>query len=226
MADVRASVSDNANMPEHNLHANKVGSVDVENDTTLLAASNVASIALWEKTPSAIDRFSSSCIMQCTYFSPSGYAIVAHNARDMNFLFFDAATSTFVSGCYNLHLLCVCHITTPTDSLQRSEVCETPSTIAYSRFLRVWRQLQLLEACYIKFSPPSDRTACVTNVLASVASHASLPVLFAGNSSGTLFVSPQQFASLASSSHSLSARVHCDATLHMNTLSSRRKPLN
>jgi WD40 repeat protein len=93
MADTRTSAADNAKMPVHRVHGKKVGCVDVKDQTTLLTASNDATICLWDsrymkKTPSPIDKFSSSCTMQCAYFSPSGDTIVAQNARDTNFLFF------------------------------------------------------------------------------------------------------------------------------------------
>ena len=206
MADVRASAADNAKMAVHNVHGKKVGCVDVKNDTTLLTASNDATIALWDsrymkKTPSAIDRFSSSCTMQCAYFSPSGDTIVAQNARDMNFLFFEASTSTFASGGFNAaSVLRVPH------NNNTGRFTSTFKSVWDPKYERVFcigsmdqpRGFDVFGANY-SFSKPAALNfrhkvagPLVTNVPASLAPHASLPLLLAGNSSGrvTLFVSP------------------------------------
>jgi len=206
MADVRVSAADNAKMPVHNVHGKKVGCVDVKNETQLLTASNDATIALWDarfmkKTPKAIDSFSSSCTMQCAYFSPSGDTIVAQNARDTNYLFFEAATSTFSSAGFS-----------PASSLRLPHNNNTGRFT--STFRSVWdpkydrvfcigsmdqpRGFDVFGANF-SFSKPASLSfrskvsgPLVTNVPASLAHHPSLPVLFAGNSSGrvTLFVSP------------------------------------
>jgi WD40 repeat protein len=206
MADVRSSAADNAKMPSHKVHSKKVGCVDVKNQSTLLTASNDATIALWDsrymkKNPSPIDSFSSTCTMQCAYFSPSGDTIVAQNARDMNFLFFEGSTSTFSSGGFNAaSALKVPH------NNNTGRFTTTFRSVWDPKYDRVFcigsmdqpRGFDVFGANY-SFSKPASLDfrakvtgALVTNVPASLAPHGSLPVVFAGNSSGrvTLFISP------------------------------------
>jgi WD40 repeat protein len=205
MADVRLSISDNAKMPSHSVHGKKVGCVDVKDATTLLTASNDATIALWDsrymkKKPSAIDTFSSSCTMQCAYFSPSGDTIVAQNARDSNYLFFEGSTSTFSSGGFNA----ASALRLPHNN-NTGRFTSTFKSVWDPKYDRVFcigsmdqpRGFDVFGACY-SFTQPSSLSfrskvsgPLVTNVPASLVPHESLPVVFTGNSSGrvTLFVS-------------------------------------
>jgi WD40 repeat protein len=206
MADVRLSAADNSKMPVHSVHGKKVGCVDVKDATTLLTASNDATIALWDsrymkKKPSAIDTFSSSCTMQCAYFSPSGDTIVAQNARDSNFLFFEGSTSTFSSAGFNA----ATSLRLPHNN-NTGRFTSTFRSVWDPKYDRVFcigsmdhpRGFDVFGA-HFSFKQPASlnlRTkvtgSLVTNVPASIAHHESLPVLFTGNSSGrvTLFVSP------------------------------------
>jgi WD40 repeat protein len=206
MADTRASAADNSKMPVHRVHGKKVGCVDVKNDTTLLTSSNDATIALWDsrymkKTPKAIDSFSSSCTMQCAYFSPSGDTIVAQNARDSNFMFFEGPTSTFASAGFNA----ASALRLPHNN-NTGRYTSTFRSVWDPKYDRVFcigsmdqpRSFDVFGANYSLSKPASLNFRAkvagplVTNVPASLAPHASLPVIFAGNSSGrvTLFVSP------------------------------------
>jgi WD40 repeat protein len=206
LADVRLSAADNSKLPVHIVHKKKVGCVDVKDATTLLTASNDATIALWDsrymkKTPSAIDTFSSSCTMQCAYFSPSGDTIVAQNARDTNFLFFEGSTSTFAGAGFNASAA----LRLPHNN-NTGRFTSTFRSVWDPKYDRVFcigsmdqpRGFDVFGADY-SFSKPASLTfrtkvagPLVTNVPASLAPHPSLPVLFGGNSSGrvTLFVSP------------------------------------
>jgi WD40 repeat protein len=205
MADVRLSAIENSKMPSHSVHGKKVGCVDVKDSTTLLTASNDATIALWDsrymkKKPSAIDTFSSSCTMQCAYFSPSGDTIVAQNARDSNFLFFEGSTSTFSSSGFNA----ASALRLPHNN-NTGRFTSTFKSVWDPKYDRVFcigsmdqpRGFDVFGARF-SFTEPASlnfRTKVtgplVTNVPASLAPHESLPFVFTGNSSGrvTLFVS-------------------------------------